>query len=195
MGKEWIKLKETGQLFLDKILVSFDIPILFVCENYEKHKYLCLNIDEESGKTVIAETNNKYLIAMLKNEITMEYVFRNAINQKIIVAEYNFKEEKIIANIEDSKIISSDMLPKENEYFELTNKVIKQYISHLENQKIEIQEGIFGEKLLSIPKDKDILNFNAKYSMASIYTCKYMIVTEIKNKYLYNIKNQHNMIA
>lgn len=36
MGKEWIKLKETGQLFLEKVLVSFNIPILFVCVDYEK---------------------------------------------------------------------------------------------------------------------------------------------------------------
>lgn len=54
MGKKWIKIKETGQLYLEKIIVSFDIPILFVCNDFENRKYLCLNVDEETGCTVIA---------------------------------------------------------------------------------------------------------------------------------------------
>ena len=77
MGKEWIKTKETGQLYLEKIIVSFDIPILFVCNDFENRKYLCLNIDEETGTTVIAETDNRTLISMLNNQVTMENVFRN----------------------------------------------------------------------------------------------------------------------
>ena len=80
MGKEWIRIKEVGQLFLEKILVSFDIPILFVCVDYENRKYLCLNIDDESGKSVIVATDNKYLISMLTNKISMDSVFRNSID-------------------------------------------------------------------------------------------------------------------
>ncbi len=29
--KKWINVEEIGQLYLEKILVTFDIPILFVC--------------------------------------------------------------------------------------------------------------------------------------------------------------------
>ena len=36
MGKEWVKLEKIGQLYLEKILVSFDVPILFVCSDFEK---------------------------------------------------------------------------------------------------------------------------------------------------------------
>ena len=64
MGKEWIKLKEIGQLYLEKILVAFDVPILFVCTDYAKRRYLCLNIDNETGETAIAEVSNKQLIQM-----------------------------------------------------------------------------------------------------------------------------------
>lgn len=82
MGREWIKIKETGQLFLEKILVSFDVPILFVCADYENRKYLCLNIDDETGESVIVATDNKRLIAMLKNEITMDPYFEIRIDKK-----------------------------------------------------------------------------------------------------------------
>lgn len=146
MGKEWIKLKETGQLFLEKVLVSFNIPILFVCVDYEKNKYLCLNIDEETGESVIIATDNEHLLKMLKNEVTMESVFRDANDQKVIIAKYDFEEQKIISHIENSKAISKDMLPKQNEYFEFTNETIKEYISYLEKQIIKIQIETFSDK-------------------------------------------------
>ena len=53
MQKEWINIKETGQLYLEKILVSLNIPILFVCHNSKDKKYLCLNINDETGETII----------------------------------------------------------------------------------------------------------------------------------------------
>lgn len=40
MGKEWVKLEKIGQLYLEKILVSFDVPILFVCSDFEKKIYV-----------------------------------------------------------------------------------------------------------------------------------------------------------
>ena len=150
MGKEWIRIKQAGQMFLEKVLVTFDVPILFVCVDYENCKYLCLNIDDESGKSVIAATDNKHLISMLKNEITMDSVFRNSIDGKVIVAEYDYEEEKIISYTENSKTISSDMLPKENEYFEFTNKMIEDYIAYLERQVVRIQIETFRENKSSI---------------------------------------------
>ena len=72
MEKKWLNLGETGQLYLEQILVTFDIPILFVCNGFENRKYLCLNVYEEVGTTVIAETDNETLLAMLQNKLTME---------------------------------------------------------------------------------------------------------------------------
>ena len=62
--KKWINVEEIGQLYLEKILVTFDIPILFVCSNGKNKKYLCLNIGDEDGTTVIAEISKATLSAM-----------------------------------------------------------------------------------------------------------------------------------
>ena len=64
MEKKWLNLGETGQLYLEHIL--------FVCNGFENRKYSCLNVDEEVGTTVIAETDNETLLAMLQNKLTME---------------------------------------------------------------------------------------------------------------------------
>lgn len=117
MGKEWIKAKETGPLFLERVLVCFDIPILFVCNDFENRKYLCLNIDDEIGTTIIAETDNKMLINMLQDKVTIEYVFRNALNDRIMVAEYDSINQKIITRVENAKEISGDLLPEKEAFF------------------------------------------------------------------------------
>lgn len=194
MGKEWIKLKETGQLFLEKVLVSFNIPILFVCVDYEKNKYLCLNIDEETGESVIIATDNEHLLKMLKNEVTMESVFRDANDQKVIIAKYDFEEQKIISHIENSKAISKDMLPKQNEYFEFTNETIKEYISYLEKQIIKIQIETFSDKTsIVIQKNVPVPKYTIKDLMN--LTCEKMIITEAKHRCSYNLKNENRMIA
>ena len=84
MGKKWLNLVETGQLYLEQILVTFNIPILFVCHGFENRKYLCLNVDEEVETTVIAETDSETLLAMLQNKLTMETVFRNSFNNSCV---------------------------------------------------------------------------------------------------------------
>ena len=194
MGKEWIKLKETGQLYLEKVLVSFDIPILFVCVDYENRKYLCLNIDEETGKSVIAATDNKHIIAMLKNEKTMDSVFRDSIEQKIIVAEYDFEKEEIFSYSEDSMSIPADMLPKENEYFELSNKEIEEYISFLEKQQVKIQNETFSnETFFTISPICFDSDFNVEDKIA--YICEKVIVAETKNKCLYDVNTERRLSA
>lgn len=194
MGKEWIRIKEVGQLFLEKILVSFDIPILFVCVDYENRKYLCLNIDDESGKSVIVATDNKYLISMLTNKISMDSVFQNSIDGKIIVAEYNYEKEEIVSYTEDAKKIPSDMLPKENAYFELINKVIEEYISYLERQLIKIEFENFSEtKSFTVRQSGNFTNFAAGDMMA--YSSESVIVAETLKKCSYHIKENNRMIA
>ena len=148
MGKKWIKIKETGQLYLEKIIVSFDVPILFVCNDFENRKYICLNVDDENGTTVIAETDNKMLISMLKDIITMESVFRNASDNRIIIAEYDAENEEIITKIENAEEVSESLLPDEGALLELSNENISEYISFLEKQLIRVEVEAFCEKYI-----------------------------------------------
>jgi len=138
MGKKWLNLVETGQLYLEQILVTFNIPILFVCHGFENRKYLCLNVDEEVETTVIAETDSETLLAMLQNKLTMETVFRNSFNNSLIIAEYDTTNDEIVTQIKNSKEISEDFLPTKGEFFEFSNQKIKKYITSLEKQIIKI---------------------------------------------------------
>lgn len=194
MGKKWIKIKETGQLYLEKIIVSFDIPILFVCNDFENRKYLCLNVDEETGCTVIAETDNRTLISMLKNQITMESVFRNSSENKIIIAEYNCEEEEIVSIVQEAKKIDANLLPEKEAFLELSNEVISEYLSFLKKQLISVEVEDFCEKKTITVKQ---IKFNKYFSLNSenVTYHKNLKLEDTKKVYTCDINNSRKMIA
>ena len=194
MGKKWIKIKETGQLYLEKIIVSFDIPILFVCNDFENRKYLCLNVDEETGCTVIAETDNRTLISMLKNQITIESVFRNSSENKIIIAEYNCEEEEIVSIVQEAKKIDANLLPEKEAFLELSNEVISEYLSFLKKQLISVEVEDFCEKKTITVKQ---IKFNKYFSLNSenVTYHKNLKLEDTKKVYTCDINNSRKMIA
>ena len=194
MGREWIKLKEYGQLNLEKVLVSFDFPILFVCSDYENMKYLCLNIDDDSGKTVIAATNNEQLLSMLNNEIPMEMVFRNSINKIIVIAEYNADTEQIESYFQDADTVPENMLPQKNAYFELQNESIEDYIDELNRQIIKYEYITFIENELFNEKSK--LGFTGfKFENTDVRVCDNVLISDTQVTCSYVIVAENKMIA
>ena len=193
MGKEWINTKETGQLYIEKILVTFDVPILFVCTDYENRKYLCLNADEDDKKYVIARTDNQNLIKMLTNMISMESVFRTSKDDNVIIAEYDDESESIITTVDDSSHISKDFLPEVGAYFELSNKMILDYIEYLKRQIIKVTTEDFWKMTYKIEQNNCSLNFD----IVDEYTknLKLMFAANPKDNYLYDIKNDSKMVA
>lgn len=109
---KWIYTKRTGQLYTKKILITFDIPVLFVCTDEQEHLFLCLNVDSDTGLTVIAETSKQMLEDMEQCRIPMETVFREAEKGELLLVWYDKDEEKIECKAENVKEIPADMLPE-----------------------------------------------------------------------------------
>lgn len=194
MGKKWIKIKEIGQLYLEKIIVSFDVPILFVCNDFENRKYLCLNVDEEKGLTVIAETDNKTLISMLKNQVTMESVFRSSFGNKVVIAEYDSEKNAIISTVQDTKKLGDDLLPERGAFLELSNIVISEYLSFLKKQLINVEIEKFSEKRTITVKQ---IKFHEYFSLdnENVSCYKNLKLKNMEVAYSYNINNSEKMIA
>lgn len=194
MGREWIKLKEYGQLYLEKVLVSFNFPILFVCSDYENMKYLCLNIDDESGKTVIAATNNEQLLSMLNNEIPMEMVFRNSINKIIVIAEYNADTERIESFVQNADTVPENMLPQKNAYFELKNESIEDYIDELNRQIIKYEFITFVENE-SFYEKSNLGYASFKFENTDVRVCDNVLISDTQGTCSYVIVADNKMIA
>lgn len=138
MGKEWIKIKEIGQLYLEKVLVSFDKPILFVCTDYENRRYLCLDVEDDNERIIVAQVDVQRLVDMIENRVTMEEVFRTSTQNSLIVAEYDYANREIVSTSRSSQHIEEDSLPKKGAYFELWNDEIKMYNEFLKTQMVMV---------------------------------------------------------
>lgn len=192
MGKEWIKVKNIGQLYWEKTLVTFDFPVLFVCKDFENRKYLCLNIDDETGETIIALTNNRYLIDMLIDKKPMDFVFKNALDNKITLVKYD-DNNKIVSSVREVNDVSKDLLPKEGEYFELHNKMLDEYIDFLKNQLLKLEYDKCFNNNIGVISKLAFYSINDIDSLFERFFEKNFLEKNIN--YTYKISSKDEMIA
>lgn len=194
MGKEWVKVKKIGQLYLEKILVHFDVPVLFVCTDFENRRYLCMNIDDETGKTIIALTSKKYLIDMLENKITMDYVFKKTLDNKITIVEYDKKKKEVITSIMNVNDTPKEFFPKKDEYFELYNKTLEEYLSFLKKQLLKVEYESFISNNVGIISESISRN-SLKANYLFEYTLETKMISKKKDSCLYSLSRDKEMIA
>lgn len=94
-----------------KNIAYFRYSCVVCMPDEQEHFSLCLNVDSDTGLTVIAETCKQMLEDMEQCRIPMETVFRKAEKGELILAWYNKDENKIEFKVENAKEIPADMLP------------------------------------------------------------------------------------
>lgn len=194
MQKKWIELEEFGALAVEQVLVSFDVPILFVCKNQNGKRFLALCIDDEEGNYVIAEVTTSNLMGMLNNEITMEYVFRYAVNHTLYITEYDFNEKKFCVKHEDSFFVNEELLPEKGAYFELNNEKIQKYCWNLKENKVlyKKEESQYYEIILQNYKQLPfVITQDDEYDMSKIGELTNDILTANVNRIQGLLQIQH----
>ena len=156
------KIPIIDSLFMEQVLFSYDsIPIVFVCVDKKKTRYLCVCddvIEEESW--LIVEVNNKKLLDILMDESTVLSAFAN---KKVVIASRK-SNENINYNIEEYNNISKDDLPINDQYLEMKNS-LKTYIA-------KIQQDISSSSLTLAISSSDILSDNLEDSIMVISMAK-----------------------
>lgn len=127
--KKWIAAENIGQLMYEKVLVRFDIPLLFTCLDEDKNRYLTVCSDEETGEYVAVRITDAKLLDMLQNIETMYDTFRGA--DEIALIRYIPGENGYVWNNTDQKCVSDEMLPDKGEYFGLYNEKIRNFAAEL----------------------------------------------------------------
>ena len=126
-----MEVKNIGQLNYEKIIVRFDIPLLFTCTDINDNRYIVVCADEENGLYVVGKTNISDLLHMLKNEITMYDYFRQ--REKLYTISYDYDSGEFVWEPTSQDLINDDMLPDKGAYLELSNDSICDYIEQLKN--------------------------------------------------------------
>lgn len=128
MERYFQTIPDIGKLFIEEVLFEFDKePIVFVCRNDKKNRYLCLCTDSiESYSWMVAPISTDTLIELLLDKIAILQAFRQSPDEvyildksgdKINIRKYKFKD------------IPEDELPDEDE--KLENNNINEYLSKL----------------------------------------------------------------
>lgn len=155
MGEKWIEIIDYGILYREIDLVTFDVPLLFVCLDKKKCRKLVLCIDEEQGEYIIANVNAKLLLNLLKNENTMEQVFRDSDEGTMLYVYYDFECSAFRLKSMPVDEVSANMLPDSGAFFELNNRKISEYIDVLENESRI--ESLY--KVISVPYTERLRSF------------------------------------
>ena len=118
------------RLYVEKILVEFQIPLLFICRDFWKNKYAVECTDEEYLKYIITDTTNKDILDMLNAKCTMYEFMKRGKKRWFVISGQTIKYDKI----KDLKSFEDKWLPKKDAYYEYISKDIKNYINKLENE-------------------------------------------------------------
>lgn len=182
---------EIGNLFIEKVLFEFDkMPIVFVCQNSKRDKYLCVCTDCIVGYSwMITRIERDILINLIKDKISILKAFEET-QEKIYIV--NKENDEYVCSKYDFADIPMDELPDEDE--KLENPLLKDYLYQL-----ELEETIAGvvwksnstpQKFLVFPKKllnevETISTLKSKMTSNSGYARKTQITPgELKFSYL-----------
>ncbi len=114
--KEFIKLDEYGQLYIDKILFESYFPIVFTCVNDRKDVFIvvCCQNNKKGYKWLLGKTNGRSVVRMLRNEITIRQLLLEYSSRKISVDYVENRYVTAYSNTDWDE--GSQYLPKEDSY-------------------------------------------------------------------------------
>lgn len=140
MGEEyyWDEIQGIGKLYVDIELVVGLEPVLFVCtvEGDVNKKYLVMTYDSCNGIYILRKIDNKELLDMLENRVTMERTFRNSAS---IFKTYIDESDNLRFKIFEGLTFDEKFLPRKNEFFELKSRHILKYIEKIKREEKNMQ--------------------------------------------------------
>lgn len=128
-----------GNLYLEEVLVEFDIPLLFICIDILNNRYavLCVDEIEQPFRYIIIKTDENKLLLMLKNKLTMRDFFLSSTEDIVWYVESSDEPTTDKITVGKASEISDDDLPSSGAYFLIDNKKINDYIKELEHDASE----------------------------------------------------------
>lgn len=136
MGEQyWDEIEGIGKLYLEEELVVGIEPVLVVCMDEMKNRYLIMTYDSYEGIYVYSKIEKTELLDMLENRVTMEETFRRGDKIYMTSAEEDGTLKSVGYPAAD---FAGEKLPDVGEYYEIDSSYIQKYIKALRGYSIEI---------------------------------------------------------
>lgn len=172
MNKELCFIIEGKELYLEKVLVSFqEVPIFFLCKN-NKDYYIALCVDVDKLNYVVTGLSIKDVFDLLHGIIPM----RNAITQQETYWYIESQEDIKSDTVEKRQMYTLDItiLPQVNAYFEILTRDMEKYVQQFDD--------LFSSEKYTLIEDSAVIVEKISYRS---------IVEEILQKY-YSAINLNN---
>lgn len=172
MNKELCFIIEVKELYLEKVLVSFqEVPIFFLCKN-SKDYYIALCVDVDKLNYVVTRLSIKDVFDLLHGIIPM----RNAITQQEAYWYIESQEDIKSDTVEKRQMYTLDItiLPQVNAYFEILTPDMEKYVQQFDD--------LFSSEKYTLIEDSAVIVEKISYRS---------IVEEILQKY-YSAINLNN---
>lgn len=172
MNKELCFIIEGKELYLEKVLVSFqEVPIFFLCKN-NKDYYIALCVDVDKLNYIVTRLSIKDVFDLLHGIIPM----RNAITQQEAYWYIESQEDIKSDTVEKRQMYTLDItiLPQVNAYFEILTPDMEKYVQQFDD--------LFSSEKYTLIEDSAVIVEKISYRS---------IVEEILQKY-YSAINLNN---
>lgn len=131
---KWIHTQALGTLFLEQVLVYFDVPELFVCTDADGRRYLVVFVDDDTLRYVAVPISDATLTAMLQGDITMKQAFLHADGGVAFNIHKDFGVGGFVAERTAIQEIPDEDLPDESGYYHMYTDDVRQYCEQLQEQ-------------------------------------------------------------
>lgn len=133
MNKNKVLFKiKNHELYNDIKLIDLDVPLLFVCIDESKNRYLVLCVDPDECYYLVVPITSDKLIHMLNGQISMRNPFETSDVVYSIITAPDYNNDSITEK--SPKEIDDEDLPRENAYFNLKlHEELNSYISDLQS--------------------------------------------------------------
>lgn len=165
MNEYFSDLPYLGTLYLKSTYLFFEEPILFLCNNRQGKKFLCLCAEfRDEYRWIVAETDNKVLKNLITNKISTYEGFQQSQGQKYIVNWSGYESDKEIVSRVDFENIPELDLPEQNIFLDIPQHLQSNLIQNLQEYEIIFSE----DKIFSLQNVKQQKLIKESYSFAKI---------------------------
>lgn len=134
--KKFVKIDGYGMLHMDKVLFEANFPIIFTCLNENNDIFLCVCCQNniQGCKWLVGKTKADFIVAMLKDKITVRQLLLDYSDGRITVDYVNGEYKISFDNSDwDDKSI---FLPKEDSYLDAEEDEFKDDIMYFSSMEL-----------------------------------------------------------
>ncbi len=133
MNKELCFIIDNNELYLDKVLVSFnDIPIFFICRDNDRQLYLVLCSDLDQMEYIVVKQSVRSIWQMLIQKISMREALLDCETFWFIKSENSIKDDVVELLTNDK--MDLDVLPIEGAMYEKISEEDSHYIEQITSE-------------------------------------------------------------